>query len=80
MGSAEWKVTVKAKMKQLLKLKHGTRTIMFALLLTMLAWIVPVNARAVKARRSELWEKYDRLVQEYRTENWGIYDDSGDME
>lgn len=53
---------------------------MFALLLTMLAWIAPVNAGVVKARRSELWEKYDRLVQEYCAENWVIYDDLGDME
>ncbi len=36
-------------MKQLLKRKHGTRAIVFALLLTMLAWLAPMDCQIAKA-------------------------------
>lgn len=53
LGSAEWKVTVKEKIKQLLKRKHGTRIITFALLLTMLAWLDPINIGVAKAAEDD---------------------------
>lgn len=40
----------------------------------------PLIPAMIKASRPELWEAYDKLVQDYRTEGWGIYDDSGDVD
>ncbi len=34
----------------------------------------------IKSMRPELWLEYEKLVQEYKKEGWGIYDDSADME
>jgi hypothetical protein len=34
----------------------------------------------VKSMRPQLWEQYKALVDEYRKEGWGIYDDSSDMD
>lgn len=40
----------------------------------------PLIPAMIKASRPELWEAYDKLVQDYRAEGWGIYDDSGDVD
>jgi predicted choloylglycine hydrolase len=30
--------------------------------------------------RPQLWEQYKALVEEYKHEGWGIYDDTADMD
>ena len=30
--------------------------------------------------RPRLWEQYRKLVEEYKAEGWGIYDDTPDMD
>lgn len=39
----------------------------------------PLIKATIESMRPQLWEEYDKLVQEYRAEGWGIYDDSTDM-
>lgn len=40
----------------------------------------PLIKTTVESMRPELWTEYDKLVQQYRLEGWGIYDDSSDMD
>lgn len=40
----------------------------------------PLIPAMIKASRPALWEEYEKLVQEYQKEGWGIYDDSGDVD
>ncbi len=40
----------------------------------------PLIKSTVSAMRPWLWEEYDKLVQQYRAEDWGIYDDTTDMD
>lgn len=40
----------------------------------------PLIPATIKSMRPELWLEYEKLVQEYKKEGWGIYDDSADME
>lgn len=40
----------------------------------------PLIKNTVSAMRPWLWEEYDKLVQQYRAEGWGIYDDTADMD
>jgi hypothetical protein len=40
----------------------------------------PLIENTVKSMRPQLWERYKALVDEYRKEGWGIYDDSSDMD
>ncbi len=40
----------------------------------------PLISATIKSMRPELWLEYEKLVQEYKKEGWGIYDDSADME
>jgi hypothetical protein len=40
----------------------------------------PLIENTVKSMRPQLWEQYKALVDEYRKEGWGIYDDSSDMD
>ncbi|MGN0342816.1 MAG: phosphorylcholine transferase LicD [Roseburia sp.] len=39
----------------------------------------PVEATPVERICPDLWEKYQKLVEEYQSEGWGIYDDSDEM-
>lgn len=40
----------------------------------------PLIKATIKSMRPELWGKYEILVREYRTEGWGIYDETADMD
>ena len=40
----------------------------------------PLIKATISSMRPHLWEEYRELVEEYRAENWGIYDDSPDLD
>lgn len=40
----------------------------------------PLIPTTIKAMKPYLWEEYEKLVQAYQEEGWGIYDDSADLE
>ena len=40
----------------------------------------PLIQATIESMRPQLWKKYKELVDEYRMEGWGIYDDSADMD
>lgn len=40
----------------------------------------PLIPTTIRAMRPKLWTEYEKLVQTYREEGWGIYDDSADMD
>ncbi len=40
----------------------------------------PLIPATISSLRPTIRESYDRLVQEYRAEGWGIYDDTGDVD
>lgn len=40
----------------------------------------PLIKATIESMRPELWQKYKKLVEQYREEGWGIYDDTPDMD
>lgn len=40
----------------------------------------PLIRATVESMRPQLWLEYDKLVKKYRSEEWGIYDDSADLD
>lgn len=40
----------------------------------------PLIQSTIKSMRPLLWAEYEKLVQAYREEGWGIYDDTADMD
>ena len=40
----------------------------------------PLIKATIESMRPQLWEEYQKIVEEYRREGWGIYDDSADMD
>lgn len=40
----------------------------------------PLIPSTIQAMRPQLWEVYSRIVEKYRQEGWGIYDDSADID
>ncbi|MDE7132073.1 MAG: hypothetical protein K2O65_09790 [Lachnospiraceae bacterium] len=40
----------------------------------------PLIASTIKSMKPNLWAEYERIVEEYRKEGWGIYDESADMD
>ena len=40
----------------------------------------PLIKATIQAMRPALWERYEKLVQCYRKEGWGIYDDTADLD
>ncbi len=40
----------------------------------------PLLPSTIRAMRPELWEQYRQIVEQYRREGWGIYDDSVDID
>lgn len=40
----------------------------------------PLIENTIKSMRPQLWAEYEKLVQAYREEGWGIYDDTADMD
>ena len=39
----------------------------------------PLIKATIESMRPQLWESYQKLVQKYQTEGWGIYDDTADL-
>ena len=39
----------------------------------------PLLAPTIRSMRPELYEEYEKIVEDYCTEDWGIYDDSADL-
>lgn len=39
----------------------------------------PLIRTTVDSMRPRLWEEYDKMVQQYKLEGWGIYDDTADI-
>lgn len=40
----------------------------------------PLIESTIKSMKPQLWKEYDKIVQNYREEGWGIYDDTADMD
>lgn len=40
----------------------------------------PLVKATIESMRPQLWQQYEKLVEEYRKEGWGIYDDSADLD
>ena len=40
----------------------------------------PLFAATIKAHMPELWKRYSSMVERYKSEGWGIYDDSADVD
>ena len=40
----------------------------------------PLIPSTIRAMRPELWARYSKIVEKYREEGWGIYDDSADID
>lgn len=40
----------------------------------------PLIRATIESMHPELWEAYSEVVEKYRKENWGIYDDTADMD
>lgn len=40
----------------------------------------PLIKTTIESMRPQLWKKYSQIVEQYRSEGWGIYDDSADMD
>ena len=40
----------------------------------------PLLQATISSMRPYLWEEYSQIVERYRSEHWGIYDDSADMD
>lgn len=40
----------------------------------------PLIRATIESMRPQLWQQYEKLVEEYKEEGWGIYDDSADLD
>lgn len=40
----------------------------------------PLIKTTIESMRPQLWEEYSKIVDQYREEGWGIYDDSSDVD
>lgn len=40
----------------------------------------PLIRATIESMRPELWQEYSAIVEQYREESWGIYDDTADMD
>lgn len=40
----------------------------------------PLMIATIKSMRTELWERYEKIITLYREDGWGIYDDTTDLE
>lgn len=40
----------------------------------------PLIKTTIEAMRPQLWEDYAKMVEQYKAEGWGIYDDTADMD
>lgn len=40
----------------------------------------PLIKTTIEAMRPQLWQEYEQIVEQYKAEGWGIYDDTADMD
>lgn len=40
----------------------------------------PLIPSTIKSMRPHLWKEYEKIVEDYKCEGWGIYDDTADMD
>ena len=40
----------------------------------------PLIKATIESMRPQLWEEYEKLLEEYKAEGWGIYDDSAELD
>jgi len=40
----------------------------------------PLMKATIEAMRPRLWEEYNQIVEQYKAEGWGIYDDTADLD
>ena len=40
----------------------------------------PLMQATIESMRPQLWQEYKEIVEQYKQESWGIYDDSADMD
>ena len=40
----------------------------------------PLIESTISSMKPQLWEEYEKIVKQYKEEDWGIYDDSSDMD
>ena len=40
----------------------------------------PLMKATIESMRPKLWEEYQKIVEQYKIEGWGIYDDTADMD
>ena len=40
----------------------------------------PLIKTTIESMKPELWEEYEKIVEQYKEEGWGIYDDTADMD
>lgn len=40
----------------------------------------PLIKTTIESMKPELWEEYEKIVERYKEEGWGIYDDTADMD
>ena len=40
----------------------------------------PLIPSTIKTMKPQLWESYEKVVNKYQEEGWGIYDDSADLD
>lgn len=40
----------------------------------------PLIRTTIEAMRPQLWQEYEQIVEQYKAEGWGIYDDTPDMD
>ena len=40
----------------------------------------PLMKATIESMRPQLWDEYQKIVEQYQAEGWGIYDDTADMD
>ena len=40
----------------------------------------PLIKATIESMRPKLWDEYQKIVEQYKAENWGIYDDTADVD
>ena len=40
----------------------------------------PLIKTTIESMKPELWDEYEKIVEQYKEEGWGIYDDTADMD
>lgn len=66
--------------KMLLKIKEVFRSFYLNKEELALLWRPhPLISATIKSMRPQIWKEYEKMVEQYKLEGWGIYDDTTDM-